>query len=200
MGNSYVKIASTLTIDVQSDTAEYRIGLSSYSNLNSLENKEPQWQIKRVQQLPAKKQSQKSEQPQQPHIMGCLVYNVNADGSECVLRGEMLNIVRLMLKRLDVKSLSEHMVAPVSLPIFSHKTMSKSSHANQAHVLRKVLLFSYMGPQHGRILHAYFDGKRLNVRYTKMFDLRHQDVEVVKLFAQWMLSEPTGDTTKWGEV
>lgn len=52
-----------------------------------------------------------------------------------------------------------------------------------------------MGPQHARVIEAYFTGKSLVVRPTKLYDLRKKDAAVFKTLAQWYLGKPIGTTT-----
>lgn len=49
-----------------------------------------------------------------------------------------------------------------------------------------------MGPQHGRILQAYFNGANLIIKYSRLYDFRQKNVEALKLFARWALCEPQG--------
>lgn len=58
----------------------------------------------------------------------------------------------------------------------------------------QVMLLSFMGPRHGRILQALYDGAKLVVRKSKLFDLRSIDVDALKLFARWWYASPAGDT------
>ncbi|KAL1987892.1 hypothetical protein VTN96DRAFT_1876 [Rasamsonia emersonii] len=102
-----------------------------------------------------------------PHIQCDMIYNI--DGDDRLLRGELLALIRIILGVLSATSLVDHLITPV-------------------------LLFSYMGPQHGRILQGHFDGDNLVVRYSKLYDFRKKNNYVVKLFTQWLLCHPTGNT------
>ncbi|PWY77422.1 hypothetical protein BO70DRAFT_397708 [Aspergillus heteromorphus CBS 117.55] len=62
------------------------------------------------------------------------------------------------------------------------------------HMIAPILLFSYMGPQHARLIEAFFTGDALTVRATRLYDLRKKDEAVFKLLAQWYLGKPTGTT------
>lgn len=55
-------------------------------------------------------------------------------------------------------------------------------------------MFSFMGPQHARILHAHFDGEKLQVNYTPLYDFRTLDIPVLQLLARWYISTPVGNT------
>ncbi|QKX53512.1 uncharacterized protein TRUGW13939_00591 [Talaromyces rugulosus] len=64
--------------------------------------------------------------------------------------------------------------------------------------VRRVLLFSFIGPQHARVIEAYFDGSSLVMRPTKLFDLREKDEALIKFLGQWYIGEATGDTKVLG--
>ncbi|PYH91583.1 hypothetical protein BO71DRAFT_486103 [Aspergillus ellipticus CBS 707.79] len=85
-----------------------------------------------------------------PHSKIVSYNNLNGNDNE-LLRGELLIILRLMLEQLRKRRLLDHMVAPV-------------------------LLFSLMGPQHARAIEAYYDGKDLILRATKLYDFRTKNV------------------------
>lgn len=51
-----------------------------------------------------------------------------------------------------------------------------------------------MGTQHARILQAHLNGTELVIQQSKLYDFRHEDVELLEFFAQWFLSSPVGDT------
>ncbi|RAK77370.1 uncharacterized protein BO72DRAFT_527565 [Aspergillus fijiensis CBS 313.89] len=62
------------------------------------------------------------------------------------------------------------------------------------HMKAMVLLLSFLGPQHARVIEAYFDGSSVVMRPTRLFDLREKDETLIRTFAQWFLGEPTGET------
>ncbi|KAB8257904.1 hypothetical protein BDV32DRAFT_126626 [Aspergillus pseudonomiae] len=102
-----------------------------------------------------------------PH-MKCLIHS-EATGDNRLLRGELIAIVKIMTARLNTKSLRPHTVAPV-------------------------LLYSIMGPQQIRVLEAYFDGKNLIIRKTKLYDMKQEDMETVDLLTRWWLGFAVGET------
>ncbi|OGM46183.1 hypothetical protein ABOM_004860 [Aspergillus bombycis] len=108
--------------------------------------------------------------PDHPHTKAIVYNNVNTT-DQAILRGELLLILRLMIGQLRKRRFIRHMVAPV-------------------------LLFSIVGPQHARIIEATFDGSNLNLRSTKIFDLRYKNVQGLKDFAEYYLGPPIGDTVK----
>jgi hypothetical protein len=118
-----------------------------------------------------------------------MVYNI--DGDERLLRGELLTLIRIMEGRLSLKSLAEHVLVPVSISFSLHLPAARYLHR---HMRLQVLLFSFMGPQHGRILQGHFDGKRLVVYHSELYDFRHEKNAPVKLFAMWSLCNPIDDT------
>lgn len=54
-------------------------------------------------------------------------------------------------------------------------------------------MFSFMGPQHGRILQVYFDGSELVIYKSKLYDFKNEETAPVKLFLQY-----SHEHTIWG--
>ena len=52
----------------------------------------------------------------------------------------------------------------------------------------------------GRILHAHFDGKTLHIRRSNYLDFVEKNMDNIKLYLRWMMSEPIGDTMFKGKV
>ncbi|OGM39297.1 hypothetical protein ABOM_011967 [Aspergillus bombycis] len=102
-----------------------------------------------------------------PH-MKCLMESEVA-GDDRLLRGELIAIVKIMTARLNTKSLRTHTVAPV-------------------------LLYSIMGPEQIRVLEAYFNGKNLIIRKTKLYDMKQEDMATVDLLTRWWLGFAVGET------
>ncbi|RAL00862.1 uncharacterized protein BO80DRAFT_407256 [Aspergillus ibericus CBS 121593] len=103
-----------------------------------------------------------------PHVKA-MIYN-NLDGTDGqLLRGEIIMVLRIIHAQARRARLLEHTIIPV-------------------------LLFSFMGPQHARIIEAYFDGSSLVMRPTQLFDLRNKDQALIKSFGQWWLGGLTGQT------
>ncbi|OJJ70952.1 hypothetical protein ASPBRDRAFT_127515, partial [Aspergillus brasiliensis CBS 101740] len=100
--------------------------------------------------------------------------NMNGTNTK-VLRGEVMVTLRLMIAQMKFVRFVEQFTAPV-------------------------LLFSFMGPQHARLIEAYFDGTSLTMRLTRLFDLRKMDADVIRTLGQWFLGRVTGDTTKLWEA
>ncbi|RAH58105.1 hypothetical protein BO85DRAFT_487913 [Aspergillus piperis CBS 112811] len=91
-----------------------------------------------------------------------------------VLRGEVMVILRLIIAQMKSVRFVEQFTAPV-------------------------LLYSFMGPQHARLIEAYFDGNSLIMRPTRLFDLRKMDADVIRTLGQWFSGLTIGDATKlWG--
>ncbi|KKK12770.1 hypothetical protein P175DRAFT_0431385 [Aspergillus ochraceoroseus IBT 24754] len=102
-----------------------------------------------------------------------MIYNDLEGNDSQLLRGEIVIALRLIYGQFRRLRFFEHLTAPV-------------------------LLFSFMGPQHARIIEAYFDGSSLVMRPTRLFDLRKKDEALIKTFGQWYLGSPTGDTKVLG--
>ncbi|PTU24451.1 hypothetical protein P175DRAFT_0553730 [Aspergillus ochraceoroseus IBT 24754] len=103
-----------------------------------------------------------------PHVKA-MIYNDLEGNDGQLLRGEIIITLRLIYAQFRRPHFFKHLTAPV-------------------------LLFSFMGPQHARIIEAYFDGSSLVMRPTRLFDLRKKDEALIKTFGQWFLGSPTGDT------
>ncbi|PYI05845.1 hypothetical protein BO78DRAFT_419168 [Aspergillus sclerotiicarbonarius CBS 121057] len=96
----------------------------------------------------------------------CMMLN-NVKGSDDLTRGELLSICRIMVKGLE--KYENHVVAPV-------------------------MLLSFMGPRHGRVLLAHHDGTKLVIYKTQLFDFRSRNVPAFRILARWWCSRGVGDT------
>ncbi|KAE8147975.1 hypothetical protein BDV25DRAFT_159179 [Aspergillus avenaceus] len=103
-----------------------------------------------------------------PHVKA-MIYNGLEGRDGQLLRGEITLALRIIRAQARWRRLFEHMTVPV-------------------------LLFSFMGPQHARIVEAYFDGEWLVMRPTRLFDLRDKNETLIKCFGQWYFGEPIGET------
>ncbi|RAK96359.1 uncharacterized protein BO80DRAFT_392121 [Aspergillus ibericus CBS 121593] len=102
-----------------------------------------------------------------PHVK-CLMES-EATGDNRLLRSEIVAIIQTMVARLNTKSLRPHIVAPV-------------------------MLYSLVGPQHLRVLEAYFNGKNLIIGQTKLYDMRAKDMATIDLLTRWWLGFAKGET------
>ncbi|KAK1149262.1 hypothetical protein N8T08_006484 [Aspergillus melleus] len=99
----------------------------------------------------------------------CMILeSVNGDDDQ-ITRGEIMSICRIMIKCLRAKSYLAYKVIPV-------------------------LLISFMGPRHARILLAHHNGTDLVIRQSKLLDFREKNVPAFKTLLQWWCSSGTGDT------
>ncbi|KAJ5740773.1 hypothetical protein N7493_000645 [Penicillium malachiteum] len=87
--------------------------------------------------------------------------------------GEILLIIEAIIARLRTRSLREYIDAPV-------------------------LVYSFMGLRHARVLEANFDGQSLLIHASKRYDLTKKDLETVKLLTQYWFGGVFGQT-KWNE-
>ena len=55
-------------------------------------------------------------------------------------------------------------------------------------------MVSLIGTQ-GRIIQAQFDGNKLYLGYSRLYEFKEYDKETVDLFLRWLMNEPIGDTT-----
>lgn len=53
-----------------------------------------------------------------------------------------------------------------------------------------VLLFSFVGPQHARILCASMYQKQLRIRMSKLYSFERKDEAPLDLFTSWLFSDP----------
>ncbi|GAB1217429.1 hypothetical protein ATERTT37_006668 [Aspergillus terreus] len=59
-----------------------------------------------------------------------------------------------------------------------------------------VMLFSIMGPFHLRVLEAYYNGDKVVVRKTKLYDMRGYNPTTLDLLHRWWLGYACGETKK----
>jgi hypothetical protein len=52
----------------------------------------------------------------------------------------------------------------------------------------------------GRVLHAYFDGEILHIRRSNYLDFMEKNMDNIKLYLRWMMSEPIDDTILKGST
>ncbi|RAK99754.1 uncharacterized protein BO80DRAFT_465779 [Aspergillus ibericus CBS 121593] len=102
-----------------------------------------------------------------PH-MKCLLAN-DIPGDDQLTRGELICTVNLMVGRLHTRHLRPHVVAPV-------------------------MLFSLLGPQHLRVLEAYYNGVNLVVQKTRLYDMMEYDEGLMDLLMKWWVGHAVGET------
>ncbi|PKY07860.1 hypothetical protein P168DRAFT_286044 [Aspergillus campestris IBT 28561] len=102
-----------------------------------------------------------------PHSKAVIYNDVEAHNQH-LLRGELLILLRIMLGQMRKRRFLHHMIAPI-------------------------LLISFMGKR-GRVIEGYFDGERLIMGCTDLYNMRDQTAMALKDFAEWYLGQPTGDT------
>jgi hypothetical protein len=57
-----------------------------------------------------------------------------------------------------------------------------------------MLVVSLMGPRHSRVVEAYFDGKFLNIRTSKLYDFTQKNTDAVQLLTRYWLGDACGQT------
>ncbi|KAI9041454.1 uncharacterized protein KD926_006850 [Aspergillus affinis] len=132
-----------------------------------------------------------------PH-MKCMMEGGEAVGDDRLLRGEILAIIQVMAGRLNTKSVRPHVLALVGLWIFKnfHTNITEvktQSGANQCPI-SQVMFYSAMGPQHIRVLEAYFNGENLVIRKTKLYDMTKYDAATLSLLTRWWMGHAGGET------
>ncbi|PYH92226.1 hypothetical protein BO71DRAFT_442619 [Aspergillus ellipticus CBS 707.79] len=106
--------------------------------------------------------------PDGPQYKCMMLDDVDTDDA-CITRGELLCICRLMIKSLSVCAYVDHMIAPI-------------------------MLLSFLGPRHARILLAHYDGKKLIIRKSELFDCRKKNIPAFRVLLRWWCSSAAGDT------
>ncbi|KAF7182490.1 hypothetical protein CNMCM7691_002060 [Aspergillus felis] len=106
----------------------------------------------------------------QPHVMFTMAHEYEGKNS-CLLRGEVLAIIAIMLTRLASDSLTEHNIIPV-------------------------MALSIMAGRKGRVLQAYFADEGLVVFKSRLFSFAGEDDGKIaaEFFLQYMGSEIIGAT------
>ncbi|KAI9039977.1 uncharacterized protein KD926_008667 [Aspergillus affinis] len=107
------------------------------------------------------------ENPDGSWVRCMMLESVNGDEDQ-ITRGEILSICRIMIKCLRAKSYLSYKVIPV-------------------------LLISFTGPRHARILLAHHNGTELVIRQSKLLDFREKNVPAFKILLRWWCSSGTGD-------
>jgi hypothetical protein len=64
---------------------------------------------------------------------------------------------------------------------------------SEAHLIFPLLMFSMIGTQ-GRILQAHWDGDKLYVQYSQLYEFRDYNKDSMDLFLRWLMNKPIGDT------
>jgi len=101
-----------------------------------------------------------------PHLLCVLHQGANIAGP--LLRSEVLTIVGVILDRMRSEWSETHLIFPI-------------------------IMVSMIGIQ-GRILQAHYDGDKLYIQYSKLYEFKYSDKDNIDLFLRWMMNEPIGDT------
>ncbi|OJJ69021.1 hypothetical protein ASPBRDRAFT_77323 [Aspergillus brasiliensis CBS 101740] len=109
-----------------------------------------------------------TEIPGGPRMKCTLVESVNADDDQ-ITRGEIISMCRIMITCLGPRVYRAHQVSPV-------------------------LLISFVGPRHARILLGHHDGTNLVIRQSKRFAFWERNVHDLEILLRWWCSSGVGDT------
>ncbi|PLB55281.1 hypothetical protein P170DRAFT_461193 [Aspergillus steynii IBT 23096] len=109
-----------------------------------------------------------ADSPDGPWIK-CIFYDSVNPNDHQITRGEILCICRIMTTCLSRQAYSAHYIIPV-------------------------LLLSFVGPRHARILLAHHDGTNLVIRQSDRFALWEKDIPKLKVLLRWWCSSGIGDT------
>lgn len=103
-----------------------------------------------------------------PHIMATIAHGYPKD-DESLLLGDILAIIALMVVRLVNNSVPEHNIVPV-------------------------LLYSYTGDKHGRVLQGHMSHEHFVIRASKFYDFSAKQDAHLKLLLQHMVGDLVGST------
>jgi hypothetical protein len=117
----------------------------------------------------------KNSQPQEvwlaresPHIMVTMAHG-HASDDDCLFLGEIQVIIALMIVRLVNNSFPDHNVVPV-------------------------MLFSFTGDKHGKILQAHMDRESLVIRKSHFYDFSARKDGHLQTFLRYMVCDLQGQT------
>ncbi|OJI83289.1 hypothetical protein ASPTUDRAFT_124473 [Aspergillus tubingensis CBS 134.48] len=136
------------------------IGDSAFGNIGLYRDEQPEFGCFSIAE---------PKDPVCPHVKA-IIYNNMVATDSTILFGELMPILRIMLKQYWRAKYIHSMVSPV-------------------------LVFSLMGLQ-ARVIEAFFQGQELIIRPTKLYDFSHGNPSAFKTFTQWYMGRPIGDTTK----
>ncbi|KAH1371468.1 hypothetical protein KXV22_005630 [Aspergillus fumigatus] len=115
-----------------------------------------------------------------PHLMCILDHR--SKGSDEVFRGEILTILATTITRFELECFQDEVVIP--------SLMNDCSWC-------RVLMFSVMSDSKARIIQAYFNGDKLVIRKSRLYDFSTPETlsSSTTLFMQWMASKTGGNTS-----
>ncbi|KAJ5092597.1 hypothetical protein NUU61_007467 [Penicillium alfredii] len=105
-----------------------------------------------------------------PHIKMCMYHGTDGDPSR-VFRGELFSMIAIRLQRLQLEELKKHLIIPV-------------------------MLISFVGEEHDRILLTHFNGEKLIIHMSPLDRFRVEDEDSMLLFTRYLASDidPQGVT------
>ncbi|PKY01058.1 hypothetical protein P168DRAFT_284606 [Aspergillus campestris IBT 28561] len=108
--------------------------------------------------------------PKRPHFLCLMTTDIDGENDK-LTRGELLCILRMQEKFHTVPFLKQHDIFPV-------------------------LIISFMGPRHARMLQAHYDGSELIIHKTVLYDFTgDRNVKALSLFSRWAASSGIGSTS-----
>jgi len=132
--------------------------------------------------------------PSVPHI-SCFLADDALLRDDCLSTSELRCALSIMAGRLRHRRYSKHRLVPVRIDCI----LQRSSNTN---LLMQVTVFSAASRQL-RVIQAYYDSQQeyIVVRKSKILDFEPENRDTTKLVLQWMIGDPTGETTyeKWAK-
>jgi hypothetical protein len=105
-----------------------------------------------------------------------------------ILLGELYTIICVMRNRVNQRKADskEEREALWNFPA----DIEYGGYEFEAETHFPVILLSYVGPQHGRIIYAYMDRQRLVICQSKLYSFEKQETAPLNLFTRMLLSRP----------
>ncbi|KAL4780255.1 hypothetical protein BJX76DRAFT_361032 [Aspergillus varians] len=104
-----------------------------------------------------------------PHIIAAIIHNTDGK-NQSLTRGEVKASVRALHFRYRDRAFSKFDILPI-------------------------LIVSYIGPKHGRILQAHHNGEEMVLQYSPLMSFEKEETAAVSLFVRYKVSESGGPTS-----
>lgn len=111
------------------------------------------------------------------------------DGHEDrILLGELYTIICAMRNRVNQRETDSHEEWEALWNFPADAEYRAFEFESETHF--PVILLSYVGPQHGRIIYAYMDRHRLVICQSRLYSFEKRETAPVELFTRLLLSRP----------
>jgi hypothetical protein len=130
-----------------------------------------------------------------PHIAVAASQPMNARDNS-ILYGELAVILTVINSRAKQPK-AENEEEMKSLFDMGEEELEETSRKSPAFPNEQkfpLLLFSFMGPQHARILCASMNQRQLIIRMSKLYSFERKEEAPLELFTSWLFSHPAVET------